>query len=720
MKSNGVNVNVRVIKGDGSAAPVKRAELEEWKAEVARLVTQSTDVIERRWESEDVRYTRWSGQSKDGRKHKAALDGREAFPFEGASDVRNRSADMVVNERVMILTSAALRAMPKVQGLKSGDRDFGSRMQILLKWVLRNRLAAGFRRELMKLAQYQEGDSPAGAVLGIWWQQEWALEMKTLTLEDLDELLVQTYGLAPEEVQKLAALLYDPAREDEAVRLLIKVVPHLSVKRAGDVVQQLRDTGSAAFPAAYLKHNQPRVDAYRLFENIFFHDTGDLQRAPFILVREWLDEVELRERQVSGDAPGYHADWVKEVLDHKGETGFAINENYNYNVTGDVTGRYNRVGLQAFQDQYEVLTMFFRAVNEDGIPGIHHFTYHHKVDFAANDRQLLDYPHGDYPFIYFGRETLTGRLLDSRGVPELDMTSQAAEKLVIDATNDHLSIATVPPICAPAGRTRRQIPIGPLAIIREDRPGEIHYLQGPQYPQGIDAHREGIRHRRDEYFGRIAESVPPALTQLHQQHMVDSFITSLADALMQLLQLVQFYLGEDELSLITGADGQAIAQSKEEIRGKFRVELSFDARVLNMEYLAELVDLMNKILLMDTMTVAQRDVIVGWLFAALVPDMAADAILTGQGASDREVSDEQLNFAKIAAGIEPPMMKDGQNFGLRLETLQDILAKNPEAGQNLTPMSQEILQARMKHLANQVGQRENAQTGARVGQTVLQ
>ena len=55
------------------------------------------------------------------------------------------------------------------------------------------RLGDSFRGaggEVVKLAQYQEGDSPAGAVLGVWWESEWGLQMQPVKLEELTVLVV--------------------------------------------------------------------------------------------------------------------------------------------------------------------------------------------------------------------------------------------------------------------------------------------------------------------------------------------------------------------------------------------------------------------------------------------------------------------------------------------------------------------------------------------------
>ena len=80
-------------------------------------------------------------------------------------------------------------------------------------------------------------------------------------------------------------------------------------------------------------------------------------------------------------------------------------------------------------------------------------------------------------------------------------------------------------------------------------------------------------------------------------------------------------------------------------------------------------------------------------------------------ANQSEIDDETVNFAKIASGVEPPMMEDGQNYALRRQTLLDIGQKNPEAFRALTPQSWAILEARLKHFDGMLEQQKNAVIG---------
>lgn len=709
---------IDIVAGDGGKAPVLPEELEMFKGELRHIVDDAAaEIWGRRFESENTRYNRWDGQSADGKKHQDAMDGEKVFPFEGASDARLRIADMVVNERVFILLAAAWRAtsLVNVKGMESQDDKFANRMQTLLKYVLKSLMGAQYRFELLRLANYVMGDSPGAGVMGVYWQQEWALKMETVTLESLAKQLIEL-GATPEDLTSLLEGLKDPTREDVMVQVLQSIAPYLSDKRAKQVVRDLRENDTAEYPMPYVKLNQPALCAHRLCEDIFFpRNTRDLKRSRYIFVREWVTAAELRERQISHE---YKKEFVEAVLETQEGYSFVEEWLQQYAVTGDTSlAAVSYYGRHQHEGEYELLTIYYKASNDDNIPGIYYTTFNGGVDLPATDRELCDYPHGSYPHTWFAREVLTSRLWDSRGIPEILMTEQSAMKFLHDSFCDNAQIASMPPIKVPARRSEIQLVIKPLGQIKEQRPGEINWMTPPQYPNANQTQQAEIWKRINLYFGRASEEVPQMLTQLHMQHDVDNFLTCLKDVLMQLMQLCQAYMTPEELGRITGTDGTQLIQSREEIEGKFDLEISFSVDALDMETLMMKFKLITDYLLKtDTLSTIQRDRLVAWMFSAIDANLAEATMIPPQAANKKEEEDETLNFMKIMDGVEPPMVEEGQNFGLRLQTLMGIVQKNPEMPQKLSPLSKQMLEARIKHLQMQVQQGENAvigRTGAR-------
>ena len=714
---------ISVIEGDGSPTPVTDLQLAEFQDEIDLIVKSAAyGVTERRQASEDTRYCRWEGQSPDGRKHSDAHNGEPVFPYDGASDVRIRSADMVVNEQVLLLVAAIMRSQVKCTGMKLDDETFGHRMATMLKWIIKNHFGAKWVREWTKLAQYRQGDSPAGGVMGVFWQQEVALRTETVDREDLVKILVTQYGVDQDGLSRLEAMLNDPARDDESADTLQVLMPMVKKKgTAKRIVRDLREKGSAEFPLPYLRVNGPAIAAYRLFEDIFFPaNTVDFDRARCIFVREWLAKTEVRERAITHE---YSDEFVDKLLEHEGQTGFPLIFNRPEGITGDYSGQLIRQSYnpEIYRGLYEVITVYFKAVNDDGVPGIFALPFSKHVDIAAKDRELVDYAHGRYPFVFSSRESLTQRLWDSRGVPELMMTDQWAEKFLADSANDNISLTTVPPIMAPRRRGNLKIVIRPMGVIKEDRPDEIRWMNPPAAPQGSIEQQALVRARVNEYWGRMAEGVMPQLIALHQEGLTQGFLTDAAEVAMMIVQLCQQYMEDDELALITGDNQQPLARTVDEIQGKFHLNLSFNPRDLDIEYVKTLAQIIGEFILpMDTLSTIQRDKLVQRLFTALEPSLAQETLRPVQDAQQDEIKDEQDNFAKIAAGVEPPMMAEGQNFPLRLQVLLGIGKQNPEAFQRLAPMSKKILQARVAQLQNQVQQIQNAQIGRQVGTPALQ
>ena len=90
---------------DKLAMASESPDIRELAAEYSRSLHDG-ESLEKVSAVDDVRYTRWEGQTDDGRKHSEHLpDGDEAFPWEGASDTRIPLADQIINDSVDVLTT---------------------------------------------------------------------------------------------------------------------------------------------------------------------------------------------------------------------------------------------------------------------------------------------------------------------------------------------------------------------------------------------------------------------------------------------------------------------------------------------------------------------------------------------------------------------------------------------------------------------------------------
>lgn len=719
METNSEDLKQYTVKGDGGTMTCQPARLT-WLKEEFKAITLHAgwSVNDRRICAEDTRFCRWPGQSTDGKKHSDADAGKPAFPFEGASDVRLRLADGIVNEQVMLMMAAVMRMQLGVHGTQSRNDTLASNLNVLWQWVVKNQLSREWITELTKIAQFRQGDSPAVGILQVYWKQQRALQNLTVTSQQVHD--AATKQAPPQDAataaQMVQEVLTSPDRADDLATLLQGLYPEMPASRARKAAEDLQEEGKTTFPYPYVHENRLAIKARRLMEDIFVPENtdGGIQRARVIYVAEWFSAPELREKEAMGEfKPGF----IDEVLKHEGES--AWRHWSHWHVNGDYSARIveRTWDKSRHRGQYQIITAYFRASNKDGIPGVYNVVYHNAVDIPGSDLELTGDKHGRYPFHDFPREILTGRMWDSRGVSELSMTEQQALKVLHDSFIDHAQLSAVPPIKVPAGRPKLGLVIGPLVQIKEVRPGEINWMSPPAYPVTNDKAQSEINGRIDRYFGRISAANPPDLVRTYQQGLTDSFLIDLIEVVRMGLMLCQQYMDDQTIARVTGAQGLPIARTTEDIQGQFDLECSFEAGMLNLEYLKTIADLItNYILRWDTQNTVQRDRLVRWFFSGLSPTLANDMVQPVQTAQQNEVKDEEHNFALISAGVEPSMQDEGQNFALRLNTLLGIGQKNPEAFQKLTPVSQEILKARLKHLQSQVKQQQNAfigKTGAK-------
>lgn len=687
--------------------------LQELKQELQQIATEaSRDVWQRRQQADDATYCRWDGQAPDGTKDKNVL-GKDPFPFDGASDSRVRMVDTIISRRVRYRMAGARRATRNIVGMESTDGAFAGKMRTLLKWITSRKQGRSFWRELKKVARWMDCDVPAGAVMGIYWEYDTQLERKTLSLEEAVVLRLELLGeiATAEDAQVTGEILTDENRIEDAKGIVAGILPHLKPNQVARVAKELRSTGSATYPNPYARSGLT-VTAHRLYEDMFVRsNVRELQEASAIFVREWLKATQLKARELTH---GYSKAFITKVLTH--EKSSAISEVANMQTAGDYS-KTAYVDPDAHKGEFEIWTAYTRAADEDGIPGIYIETFHHEVDESAKERELLDYAHGQYPCVDFWNETITNRLMDSRSTSELGMTDQAALKRQTDTFSDHTSITVLPSVFVPMKDPQKRLVIGPLRQIPRRRREDYEFMQAPAYPQASETEREAIMRRVALYFGLPYEGIDPNEVILQMQELVDDFMDPMAEVFGQMLQLWQQYGSDEELQRIVGGKGVAVPRTREDIQGRFDLDLTFDVRTVDFGFLKELASVLSEMVIPnDTQATIQYDRLVRRLFEMADPNLAEDTLQDVETASQQEVDDEENNFAKIYAGIEPEMKEKGQNWPLRLQVIEGIVKKNPASYAGMQEPSKAILAARMKHLQFMIQQRENAQTG-RVGAT---
>ncbi len=739
-------VKIDATKGDGAPADISDPLFQEMLSEIEQINSDAKrDLWATRLDCEDTRLARWDGQSSDGLKHEDDL-GTVPEPFEGASDIRVRLADLLTNEEVMLFVVSALRAQIKFKGVEAQDASMAGNCSVVLRWVLRNQLGIKWVEELIKLAQYVSGDSPGMGLAKVWWLQENSLRMQTLTTDDLMEMYVRTVveqleGANTEETTgqettanetqetvnketllaqvneaaaSFKATLADPEIGPEALsQLLLEFFPGIRPERARKVILELRKNGKAEFPVQYVKFNGPCVQAKRLFEDFFIPmNTADFQTVRMWFENEWLSQVDLRERQIS---MGYEKTWVDKVL---GQEGVAAFPDYVRDKNGNLVSRTE----EYYKGLYNVVTCYFRAVNEDNVPGKYYVTLHKEVNFPAHKRRLIDYAHGKYPGHLMRREVLSSRVMDSRGVPELAGPHQGIQKLLADSFGDHAQIAGVPPIITHGRQREGALRIAPLVELQAKRDGDYKWMQSPTYPATLPNVLKELKRQIDEYFGRKNEDVSDETVALNKEFKVMWFLSNIREILMQLWALCQQYMPDEILQRITNAQGKVVAHSVKDIQGQYDLELVFDSRDFDPEALAAIAKTVKDLLLaMDRDKTINPSPIVASLLWRLAPDMAEMALRPVDEAIQSEIEDENAKYLQIRGGSEPELPDDGSiNYQVRKDWYDQLITANPMAFADMGEDKMAILQSRVQRLsvlAEQYG--ENIDIGRQGGKTAL-
>jgi hypothetical protein len=273
-----------------------------------------------------VRFNEWEGQSADGRKHLEDL-GEEALPFEGAPDNRIPLVDSAINEKVVIAKRAFFRGVISAKPTETGDAQRAANVASLVGWLRDRKMKRELDVEVELSAQHMFGDDPGMAIVEVSWLRDLALVRRTLSFDELATMFA-TGVQDPERsagrrrtawTRNCSASSWTsrPIRSARASgrQWLGAMFPGATPRALKAAARELKKTGFAELPVPAMRENRPRVQTLRYMDDVFFPmGTADIQRSRSIHRREWLSEVELRERV---HTLGWDASVVEHVLERE-------------------------------------------------------------------------------------------------------------------------------------------------------------------------------------------------------------------------------------------------------------------------------------------------------------------------------------------------------------------------------------------------------------------
>lgn len=691
---------------------------------VAELIEefQACSPVTNNWNAlttnEDTRFCRWPGQHPDGRKHQELLLGEEVFPWDKASDVRIPLADEIINEIVAVEVVAFFRAILRAGAVEAGDLQASAYATKLLKWLMGTKQYKQLVREVELHSQYTH--TYGWSVLHITWQQEHLLRLVKTTMAGLQEIAQQAAQQGNATLAALPVLIMDPDRDSDVVALLTGLIPHLTKKRAGKAIRDLRNTGVAQVPMPYLCTNEPCIVALKPWEEIVLpNDCADIQKARVVFVKQWVSEVDLKAHIYTD---GWNEEWVDQACKQKGV--YSTWNTMTAAQSGSTSQFVSGPQLQpTSQKSIEIIHAYVRQLDEDFVPGIYHTIFHQAVTKGKDGKELyakhelLGYAHGKMPFVVRKRENWCRTITSSRGVPEIVSTWQRQIKVQEDALADNTSWSVLPPILVPVLMGSNYV-FGPARKVEIDAPG--------REPRFMDVTTRGtpvafellavIEKRVDNYFGRLSEDVPPARAQVKQQMTVQSNLLCWTEAFGQEFQLVQQYMPAEEVERVIGAP-PPWANDPESIAKSYDFILTFDVRELDTDYMqAKLTAIKDTIVPMDVAGRIDRSKLIELLLNSIDPALANLLIMDGGQASKQLRDKVKLDLAQMFLGNEADYVEMDPTASQQLQFGQELVQNNPNYMEGLKKNQRfgELIQNWEKNLQQSVTQEQNKQVG-RIG-----
>jgi hypothetical protein len=667
------------------AAATVKPDLDALTSELQTVLAQAGAIQSRQTTAHDLRHNIWDGQSDDFRRHAEDI-GDKAQPFEGAPDERVPVVDTLIRLRTALYLSALLDADIQAVPLAGLERaEDATKTSRTLRWLRQNILDEELTDEAELLASYVEGDDPGLGIMKVWWKRELARELRTLTYEDIAVMILSAMGVeldangaaGPEfegHLMEVADILTNREREDHALQWLSSpgLFPLVETQLLRRSLARLRREGETELPVPYVKENRPCLSACRYMGDVFFRsEYDDIQKARVVFEHLWLTEPELQNRVLTED---WDANFVDALLE--AGPGPAQYDRLANSLTRQPVARSASSGADdEAQNTYEVWVAYTRATDSFGIEGVYQTVFSLKLDDAVGYHGLLGYPHGEYPFVQFRAEHIARGAENIRGTPARAGSRQAAIKLQRDSRGAHTMLATVPPYTYHERLAGLEIAFGPLVGIPRRDKEDIAMLPMPQFPASSKEMEDAAWRDLALYFGLRSEGVPEDLVDALLKHDVIRWLKSCRKMWSHILQLQQAYGDPAILALVSGGPMQPI--TREEIRGRFAIQLTFSVRDLNLEFVKNRNAAISEVLAQDLGGQVDRTPIVRAGLRAIDPALADRAFPEPEAVTRAQIDDQQSRVGKMAAGIAVPPLQGPSNAKLRFQTLMETVNGSP-------------------------------------------
>ena len=640
--------------------------------------------LDRRQRDWNVRNCEWSNKSSDFRKHVPNGTTGQVFPWEGSSDQEVRLADELIGCRVATCMNAVRRAHIVATPVESDDVDRASATSAFLRWLINTKINDFYDQVELSLNHLFEKGM---CVTYVYWDSRDQKQQQSIKLEEIAQAIPQ-----------IAEAIMDGSMDEELVALLNDQFK-VSKKKAKGMLRELREAGETTVPIVRQTINQPRIKALAPDEDVFFPAyTIDPQEAPYCFHVVHMTPQQLHSKVASED---WDEEWVEAAIAS--------------NARGkDESGNSWRLrdGMEFTKDEDQTISVIYcyqKLLDEDHVEGVYCTVFSDGLPELYAKHSLLDYGSGGYPYVISTLERTQKRMYSSRSYPELVESLQQVLKVETDAAIDRQSLATLPPIQHPIGRSPTNW--GPGVRVPYRIPNEVSFADTPRLDPGNIEIRRYVKEQADRYFGRNGPGVDPTEAMAKQQETVDKVFNHLKFVLDEIYTLYQQYGPDAEFYRVAGVnDVQKYAKGPAGERYDFW--LSFDVNtqdpammVERVKAIAELGGMLDKSGTLDTERLLQVAV------EQILPGASEKVMIPKETASQKAMDEIRQTISEIYSGV-PPNVREQDAHEMKLQAFQQWLSQ-PDIAQKF--QEDEAFRGRaegwLKQTQMQITQKQNAVIG---------
>lgn len=707
--------------------------------EINEAINNSHTWLARMEIAEAVMWTIWNGQSPDGKKHANENSTEEPVPWEGASDTRVRLAASKVLETTSRESLALANANLKIIGREGLDDVKATRATALLRWMIDSQMGEDAQTAL-DLGRFNRAVYGLN-VFNVEWKQEekilvedlsfvqfamahqLAIPQNITTLPDFIKVMQDAnYLLSLTEAERIA---YEQTYslfigENTNIKNVLKhTYPDCSEKRISAIIESWLNEEPAKICVRRIVSEKPEWNALLPFEDVFFPaSTERLSDAPWIAVREWLSEQQVRSMQ---NIDGWNEDFVDAVIKSKGKNSLTDIRNELKSNEHDIPYSLSDIQKKDDPNMCEIFYIYYKAINDEGVETIYRLVASNLVksdnngDLLYGKNEIYECSDGQYPFteqVYWRTDK---SLLSCVGLPWLLRFAQQNIKSMRDKRLDLVDISTIPPITRDRRDSGEPLRLGPASIVYERVRGGTQWLNPPNSRADLP-----IEVERAELAdcGRISGSeeagVPASTIQFIQQNDTHRYLKSIREVLAKTFRLMQQFLPPTTVMRVTGTINKPFETSAEEIRGAFDLSISYDPSNQNDELKKANIQLIREILGMDTNGIIDHNVVVRYAAYLINPSFAEMAITDASQGQQKVVLEEKQNITLMMTGQSAALKKEEAGAKIRLQIIMQELQQNPivASAYQQNERVKAVFDQRIKNLQMQLMQQQNKTIGA--------